>query len=99
MARRSKSSRESSRIVVRRLFFRRIILAAGSFFALARGGSFVTLGVGDGANDVGMIKAAHVGVGISGREGRAAVLASDFSVGEFRHLALLLATRPAGAPS
>ena len=50
----------------------------------------MTLGVGDGANDVGMIKAAHVGVGISGREGRAAVLASDFSVGEFRHLARLL---------
>ena len=54
-----------------------------------RGGR-VTLGVGDGANDVGMIKAAHIGVGISGREGRAAVLASDFSVGQFRFLARLL---------
>ncbi len=39
----------------------------------------VTLGIGDGANDVGMIRAAHIGVGISGREGRAAVLSSDFS--------------------
>lgn len=39
----------------------------------------ITLGIGDGANDVGMIRAAHIGVGISGREGRAAVLSSDFS--------------------
>ncbi len=27
----------------------------------------MTLAIGDGANDVGMIKAAHIGVGISGR--------------------------------
>jgi hypothetical protein len=39
----------------------------------------ITLAIGDGANDVGMIRAAHIGVGISGREGRAAVLSSDFS--------------------
>eukprot|EP00898_Chlorokybus_atmophyticus_P004017 jgi/Chlat1/4616/Chrsp293S00813 len=50
----------------------------------------VTLGIGDGANDVGMIKAAHIGVGISGREGRAAVLASDYAVAQFRHLVQLL---------
>ena len=29
----------------------------------------ITLGIGDGANDVAMIRAAHVGVGISGHEG------------------------------
>ena len=29
----------------------------------------VTLAIGDGANDVNMITAAHVGVGISGLEG------------------------------
>jgi len=29
----------------------------------------VTLAVGDGANDVSMIKTAHIGVGISGQEG------------------------------
>jgi phospholipid-translocating ATPase/phospholipid-transporting ATPase len=44
----------------------------------------ITLGIGDGANDVGMIRAAHIGVGISGREGRAAVLSSDFSFAQFR---------------
>lgn len=50
----------------------------------------VTLGIGDGANDVGMIKAAHIGIGISGREGRAAVLASDYSLAQFRFLVRLL---------
>lgn len=30
---------------------------------------FTTLAIGDGANDVNMISAAHVGVGISGLEG------------------------------
>ena len=66
----------------------------------------VTLAIGDGANDVGMIKgnlpaeelravaitnvppllvsAAHIGVGISGLEGQQAVLASDYSFGQFR---------------
>eukprot|EP00775_Hariotina_reticulata_P007204 gene7204-7418_t len=50
----------------------------------------ITLGIGDGANDVGMIRAAHIGVGISGREGRAAVLSSDFSFAQFRYLQRLL---------
>lgn len=50
----------------------------------------VTLAIGDGANDVGMIKAAHIGVGISGQEGQQAVLASDFSFGQFRYLERLL---------
>ena len=30
--------------------------------------------------------AAHIGVGISGREGQQAVLASDYSFGQFRYL-------------
>ena len=37
-----------------------------------------------------MIQAAHIGVGISGREGRAAVLASDFAFAQFQYLARLL---------
>eukprot|EP01137_Pigoraptor_chileana_P037560 Opistho-2@34827 len=50
----------------------------------------VTLAIGDGANDVGMIQAAHIGIGISGQEGRQAVLASDFSFAQFRFLERLL---------
>jgi len=30
----------------------------------------ITLSIGDGANDVNMIEAAHVGIGISGLEGQ-----------------------------
>ncbi|XP_059479508.1 probable phospholipid-transporting ATPase IM isoform X5 [Neocloeon triangulifer] len=50
----------------------------------------VTLAIGDGANDVSMIKAAHIGVGISGQEGLQAVLASDYSLPQFRFLERLL---------
>ncbi|XP_076127026.1 phospholipid-transporting ATPase ID [Alosa pseudoharengus] len=50
----------------------------------------VTLAIGDGANDVSMIKAAHIGVGISGQEGMQAVLASDYSFAQFRFLQRLL---------
>ena len=44
------------------------------------------LAIGDGANDVGMIQEAHVGVGISGKEGTQAVNASDFAIAQFRFL-------------
>eukprot|EP00250_Pteridium_aquilinum_P014699 c22146_g2_i1 orf=517-4191(-) len=50
----------------------------------------ITLGIGDGANDVGMIQEAHVGVGISGVEGMQATMASDFSVAQFCYLERLL---------
>uniref|UniRef100_A0A6I8NNU4 Phospholipid-transporting ATPase n=1 Tax=Ornithorhynchus anatinus TaxID=9258 RepID=A0A6I8NNU4_ORNAN len=50
----------------------------------------VTLAIGDGANDVSMIKTAHIGVGISGQEGMQAVLSSDFSFAQFRFLQRLL---------
>ncbi|XWS16208.1 hypothetical protein CRYUN_Cryun34aG0065400 [Craigia yunnanensis] len=49
-----------------------------------------TLAIGDGANDVGMIQEADIGVGISGVEGMQAVMASDFSVAQFRFLERLL---------
>ncbi|PNW71492.1 hypothetical protein CHLRE_16g656500v5 [Chlamydomonas reinhardtii] len=50
----------------------------------------ITLGIGDGANDVSMIQAAHIGCGISGREGRAAVMASDYSFAQFKYVARLI---------
>ncbi|XP_063305087.1 probable phospholipid-transporting ATPase IM [Pelobates fuscus] len=50
----------------------------------------VTLAIGDGANDISMIKSAHIGVGISGQEGMQAVLASDYSFAQFRYLHRLL---------
>jgi phospholipid-translocating ATPase len=65
-----------------------------------------TLAIGDGANDVSMIQSknffirieinylfvieAHIGIGISGEEGQQAVLASDFSFGQFCYLERLL---------
>lgn len=48
------------------------------------------MAIGDGANDVNMIVAAHVGIGIKGVEGQQAARASDYSFGEFRHLQRLL---------
>lgn len=50
----------------------------------------VTLAIGDGANDVSMIQAAHVGIGISGMEGLQAARASDFAIAQFRFLRKLL---------
>ncbi|KAJ4957996.1 hypothetical protein NE237_025107 [Protea cynaroides] len=49
-----------------------------------------TLAIGDGANDVGMIQEADIGVGISGVEGMQAVMASDFSIAQFQYLERLL---------
>ncbi len=42
------------------------------------------LAIGDGANDVAMIQAAQIGVGIMGKEGRQAVNNSDYAIGQFR---------------
>ncbi|KAI3763388.1 hypothetical protein L1987_53845 [Smallanthus sonchifolius] len=49
-----------------------------------------TLAIGDGANDVGMIQEADIGVGISGVEGMQAVMASDFAIAQFQFLERLL---------
>ncbi len=50
----------------------------------------ITLSIGDGANDVPMIKTAHIGVGLFGEEGMGAVQASDYALPEFRMLWRLL---------
>lgn len=52
--------------------------------------SSVTLAIGDGANDIAMIQASHVGIGISGKEGLQAARISDYSIAQFRFLQRLL---------
>ncbi|CAH6719200.1 phospholipid-transporting ATPase Dnf2p [[Candida] jaroonii] len=52
----------------------------------------MTLAIGDGSNDVAMIQAADVGIGIAGEEGRQAVMSSDYAIGQFRFLTRLLLT-------
>ncbi|KAI2639585.1 phospholipid-translocating P-type ATPase [Hypomontagnella submonticulosa] len=48
--------------------------------------SEILLAIGDGANDVSMIQAAHIGVGISGVEGLQAARSADISIAQFRFL-------------
>lgn len=50
----------------------------------------ITLAIGDGANDVPMIKTAHIGVGLFGEEGMGAVQACDYALPEFIMLWRLL---------
>ena len=50
----------------------------------------MTLAIGDGGNDVNMIKAAHVGIGIFGKEGYQAAYNSDYAISQFKYLKRLL---------
>ncbi|PBP16371.1 p-type ATPase, partial [Diplocarpon rosae] len=50
----------------------------------------LTLAIGDGANDIAMITDAHVGIGISGKEGLQAARIADYSIAQFRFLQRLL---------
>ncbi|XP_012855220.1 PREDICTED: LOW QUALITY PROTEIN: putative phospholipid-transporting ATPase 9 [Erythranthe guttata] len=50
----------------------------------------ITLAIGDGANDVGMLQEADIGIGISGVEGMQAVMSSDIAIAQFRFLERLL---------
>ena len=50
----------------------------------------ITLAIGDGENDVNMIKAANIGIGIFGKEGSQAAFNSDYAFYEFKYLRILL---------
>ena len=50
----------------------------------------LTLAIGDGANDLAMIQASHVGIGISGKEGLQAARVADYAIAQFRYLQRLL---------
>ncbi|KIL95117.1 hypothetical protein FAVG1_02049 [Fusarium avenaceum] len=50
----------------------------------------LTLAIGDGANDLAMISASHVGIGISGKEGLQAARVADYAIAQFRFLQRML---------
>ena len=50
----------------------------------------ITLAIGDGGNDVNMIKTAHVGIGLFGKEGYQAAYNSDYAVSQFKYLKRLI---------
>ena len=52
--------------------------------------SSITLAIRDGGNDISMIQEAHVGVGISGKEGPRAARVTDYSMAQFKFLQRLL---------
>ena len=55
-----------------------------------RNGPWITVSIGDGANDVPMIIEAHIGVGIRGKEGSQAIRSADFVLSQFFYLHRLL---------
>lgn len=57
---------------------------------MVRSAGKITLAIGDGGNDVVMIQAAHIGVGIRGKEGLQAARAADYQINYFRYLKRLL---------
>lgn len=55
-----------------------------------KSGPWITVSIGDGANDVPMIMEAHIGVGVRGKEGTQAVRSADYAVSQFFYLHRLL---------
>ena len=51
---------------------------------------FSTLAIGDGGNDVNMIKEASIGIGLFGKEGYQAAFNSDYAISKFKYLSRLL---------
>lgn len=54
------------------------------------GKTWISLSIGDGANDVPMIQEANIGVGIRGQEGSQAVRAADYALSQFSFLLKLV---------
>jgi len=52
--------------------------------------SATSMSIGDGSNDVPMIKQANIGVGIKGKEGTEAAANSDYSIAQFKFVRTLL---------
>jgi phospholipid-translocating P-type ATPase (flippase) len=52
--------------------------------------NWITLSIGDGANDVPMIMEANIGVGIQGKEGSQAVRSADYAMCQFKFLQRLI---------
>ena len=50
----------------------------------------ITLAIGDGGNDVNMIRTSHVGIGIYGKEGYQAAYNSDYAISQFQYLKRLV---------
>ena len=57
---------------------------------MRRARNVTALAIGDGANDVSMLQAADIGVGIAGQEGMQAVMSSDYAITRFAHLSRLV---------
>ncbi|POR36537.1 Phospholipid-transporting ATPase [Tolypocladium paradoxum] len=70
------------------LLVRTVRSRLGAFKGKDRRG--LTLAIGDGANDLAMIQASHVGIGISGKEGLQAARVADYAIAQFRFLQRLL---------
>lgn len=51
---------------------------------------FNTIGIGDGANDIMMIREAKTGIGVAGKEGLHACNSADITIPEFRYLRRLI---------
>lgn len=50
----------------------------------------VTLAIGDGGNDVNMIRNADIGIGLFGKEGSQAAYNSDYAFSKFKYLKILI---------
>jgi phospholipid-transporting ATPase len=51
---------------------------------------YITLAIGDGINDIPMLKTANIGIGIYGRRNYEAALTADIAIGQFSYLEKLL---------